>query len=84
MSLHGASTRTKTGQDVRDADYKALALKRVNKGLVGIRTPEVRFEASETPAPPMLGGKVGCAPALRRLREAVRGPNSSAGRALHS
>jgi len=30
------------------------------------------------------GGKVGCASALRRLNEAARRPNSSAGRALHS
>ncbi len=54
MSLHAALTRARTEEDVKDAYIKVLGLKSVNKGLVDIQTPEIWFEAKETPTPPLL------------------------------
>lgn len=54
MSLRAALTRSKTEEDIKDAYIKALGLKSVNKGLVDIQTPEIWFEAKETPTPPLL------------------------------
>lgn len=54
MSLHAALTRAKTEEDVKDAYIEALGLKGVNKGLVDIQTPEIWFEAKESPTPPLL------------------------------
>lgn len=54
MSLHEALTRAKTEEDVKDAYIAELGLKGVNKGLVDIQTPEIWFEAKETPTPPLL------------------------------
>lgn len=54
MSLLAALTRAKTEEDVKDAYIAALGLKGVYKGLVDIQTPEIWFEAKETPTPPLL------------------------------
>jgi hypothetical protein len=54
MSLHAALTRAKTEEDIKDAYIKALGLKGVFKGLVDIQTPEIWFEAKESPTPPLL------------------------------
>jgi hypothetical protein len=54
MSLLEALTRAKTEEDVKDAYIAALGLKGVYKGLVDIQTPEIWFEAKETPTPPLL------------------------------
>jgi hypothetical protein len=54
MSLYAALTRAKTEEDVKDAYIEVLGLKGVYKGLVDIQTPEVWFEAKESPTPPLL------------------------------
>lgn len=54
MSLHAALARAKTEEDVKDVYIEALGLKGVNKGLVDIQTPEIWFEAKETPTSPLL------------------------------
>jgi hypothetical protein len=54
MSLRAALTRANTEEDVKDAYIEALGLKGVNKGLVDIQTPEIWFEAKDTPTPPLL------------------------------
>jgi hypothetical protein len=54
MSLHAALTRAKTEEDVKDAYIEALGLKGVNKGLVDIQTPEIWFEAKDSPTAPLL------------------------------
>lgn len=54
MSLFDALARAKTEEDVKDAYIAALGLKSVFKGLVDIQTPEIWFEAKETPTPPLL------------------------------
>jgi hypothetical protein len=54
MTLHTALSRVKTEEDVKDAYIEALGLKGVNKGLVDIQTPEIWFEAKESPTPPLL------------------------------
>lgn len=54
MSLIAALTRAKTEEDVKDAYIAALGLKGVYKGLVDIQTPEIWFEAKETPTSPLL------------------------------
>lgn len=54
MSLKTALSRAKTEEDVKDAYIAALGLKGVFKGLVDIQTPEIWFEAKDTPTPPLL------------------------------
>lgn len=54
MSLFDALARARTEEDVKDAYIAALGLKSVFKGLVDIQTPEIWFEAKETPTPPLL------------------------------
>jgi hypothetical protein len=54
MSLLAALARAKTEEDVKDSYIAALGLKGVYKGLVDIQTPEIWFEAKETPTPPLL------------------------------
>ena len=54
MSLIEDLHRARTEEDVKDAYIKALGLKTVFKGLVDIQTPEIWFEAKETPTPPLL------------------------------
>ncbi|MFU7529435.1 hypothetical protein [Qipengyuania sp. ASV99] len=54
MSLVDELLRAKTEEDVKDAYIKALGLKGVFKGLVDIQTPEIWFEAKESPTPPLL------------------------------
>ncbi|AZL57675.1 hypothetical protein EI545_01725 [Tabrizicola piscis] len=54
MSLIEDLHRARTEEDVKDAYIKALGLKAVFKGLVDIQTPEIWFEAKETPTPPLL------------------------------
>ena len=54
MSLLQALASAKTEEDVKDAYIKALGLKNVFKGLVDIQTPEIWFEAKESPTPPLL------------------------------
>ena len=54
MSLIDALHRARTEEDVKDAYITALGLKSVNKGLVDIQTPEIWFEAKDTPTPPLL------------------------------
>lgn len=54
MSLTTALARAKTEEDVKDAYIEALGLKKVHKGLVDIQTPEIWFEAKESPKPPLL------------------------------
>ncbi|MGB7373272.1 hypothetical protein [Pontixanthobacter sp.] len=54
MDLSTALERAKTEEDVKDAYIKALGLKGVFKGLVDIQTPEIWFEAKESPTPPLL------------------------------
>jgi hypothetical protein len=54
MTLHAALISAKTEEDVKDAYIAALGLKGVNKGLVDIQTPEIWFEAKDSPTPPLL------------------------------
>ena len=54
MSLLEELQRARTEEDVKDAYIKALGLKGVFKGLVDIQTPEIWFEAKESPTPPLL------------------------------
>lgn len=54
MSLLQSLATARTEEDVKDAYIKALGLKGVFKGLVDIQTPEIWFEAKETPTPPLL------------------------------
>ena len=54
MSLHAALIRARTEEDVKDAYIAALGLTGVYKGLIDIQTPEIWFEAKETPTPPLL------------------------------
>ncbi|GLQ24643.1 hypothetical protein GCM10007853_25170 [Algimonas ampicilliniresistens] len=54
MSLTTALARAKTEEDVKDAYIETLGLKGVYKGLVDIQTPEIWFEAKESPTPPLL------------------------------
>ena len=54
MSLTAALARAKTEEDVKDAYIEALGLKGVHKGLVDIQTPEIWFEAKESPTSPLL------------------------------
>ncbi len=54
MSLLEELGRARTEEDVKDAYIKALGLKGVFKGLVDIQTPEIWFEAKESPCPPLL------------------------------
>ncbi|WP_228243638.1 hypothetical protein [Porphyrobacter sp. GA68] len=54
MSLREDLHRARTEEDVKDAYIKALGLKGVFKGLVDIQTPEIWFEAKESPTPPLL------------------------------
>jgi hypothetical protein len=54
LSLLQALASAKTEEDVKDAYIKALGLKNVFKGLVDIQTPEIWFEAKESPTPPLL------------------------------
>lgn len=54
MSLTEALVRARTEEDVKDAYIDALGLKGVHKGLVDIQTPEIWFEAKESPRPPLL------------------------------
>jgi hypothetical protein len=54
MSLHAALARARTEEDIKDAYIEALGLKGVYKGLVDIQTPEIWFEAKDTPTPPLL------------------------------
>ena len=54
MSLTIALARAKTEEDVKDAYIEALGLKSVHKGLVDIQTPEIWFEAKESPTSPLL------------------------------
>jgi hypothetical protein len=54
LSLIEGLHRARTEEDVKDAYIKALGLKTVFKGLVDIQTPEIWFEAKETPTPPLL------------------------------
>jgi len=54
MSLVQLLATARTEEDVKDAYIKALGLKGVFKGLVDIQTPEIWFEAKESPTPPLL------------------------------
>lgn len=54
MSLLQSLATARTEEDVKDAYIKALGLKGVFKGLVDIQTPEIWFEAKESPTPPLL------------------------------
>lgn len=54
MSLLEELQRARTEEDVKDAYIEALGLKGVFKGLVDIQTPEIWFEAKESPTPPLL------------------------------
>lgn len=54
MSLLQLLATARTEEDVKDAYIKALGLKGVFKGLVDIQTPEIWFEAKESPTPPLL------------------------------
>lgn len=54
MSLLDVLRQAKTEEDVKDAYIKALGLKNVSKGLVDIQTPEIWFEAKESPTPPLI------------------------------
>jgi hypothetical protein len=54
MSLIQLLVTARTEEDVKDAYIKALGLKGVFKGLVDIQTPEIWFEAKESPTPPLL------------------------------
>lgn len=54
MSLLQALASAKTEENLKDAYIKALGLKNVFKGLVDIQTPEIWFEAKESPTPPLL------------------------------
>lgn len=54
MSLAQDLSRARTEEDVKDAYIKALGLRSVFKGLVDIQTPEIWFEAKESPCPPLL------------------------------
>jgi hypothetical protein len=54
LSLLEELQRARTEEDVKDAYIKALGLKGVFKGLVDIQTPEIWFEAKESPTPPLL------------------------------
>jgi hypothetical protein len=54
LSLLEELGRARTEEDVKDAYIKALGLKGVFKGLVDIQTPEIWFEAKESPCPPLL------------------------------
>jgi hypothetical protein len=54
MSLADALSAARTEEDVKDAYIQALGLKGVFKGLVDIQTPEIWFEAKESPTAPLL------------------------------
>lgn len=54
MTLAQGLAAAKTEEDVKDAYIKALGLKSVFKGLVDIQTPEIWFEAKESPTAPLL------------------------------
>ncbi len=54
MQLPADLAAARTEEDVKDAYIKALGLKGVFKGLVDIQTPEIWFEAKESPTPPLL------------------------------
>lgn len=54
MSLISTLERAKSEEDVKDAYIAALGLKKVNKGLIDIRTEEIWFEAKESSTPPVL------------------------------
>lgn len=54
MSLLDVLRQAKTEEDVKDAYIKALGLRNVFKGLVDIQTPEIWFEAKESPTPPLI------------------------------
>ncbi|WP_354323054.1 hypothetical protein [Porphyrobacter sp. MBR-155] len=54
MTLSETLARARTEEDVKDAYIKALGLKGVFKGLVDIQTPEIWFEAKESPTAPLL------------------------------
>lgn len=53
LSLLTELARIQSEEDVKDAYIKALGLKRVNKGLIDIRTEEIWFEAKEAATPPV-------------------------------
>jgi len=67
--------RARTEEDVKDAYIKALGLKGVFKGLVDIQTPEIWFEAKETPTPPlsMFAQLLSYVHAARKRGEAIPG-----------
>lgn len=52
MGLIAMLGAARSEEDVKDAYIKALGLKKVNKGLVDIRTDEIWFEAKDTPTSP--------------------------------
>lgn len=54
MNLISALEQAKSEEDVKDAYIAALGLKKVNKGLIDIRTEEIWFEAKESATPPVL------------------------------
>ena len=54
MSLAQDLSRARSEEDVKDAYIRALGLRSVFKGLVDIQTPEIWFEAKESPTPPLL------------------------------
>lgn len=54
MNLAQLLANARTEEDVKDAYIAALDLKGVSKGLVDIQTPEIWFEAKESPTPPLL------------------------------